>query len=275
MARMRRLCPAAAAVLAAALLLCGCARVDIAAGVDAQNSAYLSYHVTLQYSGLYLEQQQDVERAVQTLAAHYRTSLGFEVAEDYPGGRCTLEMKKAVACGSLPQAFDALAGLLTDEGTTPFMRVQADLFEVEHQTGYRLRAELDFSAVLGSAGEGQLPPELGTLLNKAVSGGAGSVTLSLPASQIERAGEKGTLSGGMATAVTAFGFDAPAAVELDARLDTGALLAGDAEAAAGTLRGLSYTAWAVAGCALAAAAVCLLLLARRRARRGGGAPPGE
>jgi len=168
----------------AVFVLTGCTKVDISIGIDESFTAYVSYRIEMDVGVVDTRYQSILENALHKLAWHYQEELGFSVLLELDSDPCVLTMTRRVTNSSFEQAFASLEGMLTNEAMTPFMMVDMAAQASERQNRYSVVAMADIAHILRLSNAEELPPALFEEFAEAVGAGSGSITLTLPASEV-------------------------------------------------------------------------------------------
>jgi len=165
-------------------LLSGCFKLDISAGVDTDFTAYLTYSIELDITDIDSRYQDIIKNALNRIGWHYQEDYGFIVSLNLEDDPCTLTMTRRVPNSSFEQAFKSLEELLIDENITVFMQVDMAFESVERQNRYLLNAITDIPQVLKLSNVEELSPALFQQFEEAIKTGTGTVTITLPSSEI-------------------------------------------------------------------------------------------
>ena len=273
---MKRIWPAALAALCA-VLLCGCMQLDVDAGVDGANNAYLSYHLALDTSGLDARQRGDVLDGLKQLAQYYEQTLGFAVTnESGADGRLfAYTFEKVVPNSSPQQAFDALEALLTDERQTVFLQVEMAQTQEENQQYYSLAATADMGKLAALSNIEAFPASMRDAYAAAVPACTGTVRLTLPASEVFASSGPAAVADGLAVLEAPLSFTQAERYELATlrNIVAGAYVPLSAEELAAGRRQKAWAAAAVCAAGLLAAAVGFVLYRRQKKMPEAQSPP--
>jgi len=166
------------------LFLAGCIKIDISAGIDENYTSFLSYNIEMELKDFDERYSERIKNALNRIGWHYQEELGFTVELDIENNPCRLIMTKRMVNSSFEQAYKSLENLLTNEDMTPFMKVDMAFNGSERQDRYIFYAATDISQIIQLSNAGELSPVLQEELEKAIETGKGSITLSLPGSEI-------------------------------------------------------------------------------------------
>jgi len=166
------------------LLLSGCLEVDIDTGIDTNFTAYLTYTITVDIRELDPVNQGILRNTLHRVGLHYQDDLGFNVQVHTDAAPYSLIMTRRVSNSNFEQAYQSLKAMLTDEEMTLFMMVDMAYGSFQRQNRYLFNAQVDISQIIRLSNAVELPPALYEHLENAMDTGTGSVTLTLPASEI-------------------------------------------------------------------------------------------
>lgn len=205
------------------LMFTGCAQINIDTGVDKDYNAYLTYTIDADLTSLDSEQAQSTMNTLDDVMEHYKKELEFEVLKsksDLLQGICSYELVKKVPNNSYEEAFNTLQNMLTDEAITPFMQVAMTSKLAEYQQLYSFKGELDFATIYKTTNIESFPQYLQDDIGQKFEGCAGTITLSLPGSEVETAsGGETIINNEQITLSGPFEFEQKATVELSTRLN--------------------------------------------------------
>jgi len=171
-------------IVSLTFLLSGCFKLDIDIGVDEYNTAFLSYSVEMDLEEFDMRYKERLTNALNRIGWYYQEELGFVVELDIENNPSRLVMTKRVENGSFEQAYKSLENMLKNEDMTPFMQVDMAFNSGERQNRYIFNAITDISQVMRLSNAEELSPALQEELEKAIETGEGSITLTLPASEV-------------------------------------------------------------------------------------------
>jgi len=166
------------------LFLTGCIKIDISTGIDENYTAFLTYDIEMDLSNFDERYSDRLKNALNRIGWHYQEELGFTVELDIENNPNKLTMTKRVVNSNFEQAYKSLESLLTNEDMTPFMQVDMAFESSERQNRYIFSAEADISKIIQLTNDEELSPVLQEEFEKAIKTGEGSITLSLPVSEI-------------------------------------------------------------------------------------------
>jgi len=201
-------------IVSMTVLLSGCIKFDIDTGIDADFNAYLSYHIEMDVSELDLHYQSVLRNALNEIGWYYQEELGFIVELKTESDPYMLKMTKRVANDSIEQAYVSLEQILTNEDITAFTKVDMALYNSDRQSRYIFNAEADIPQVIRISNAEELPPALQLNLGDAMEAGEGSITLSLPASELISASHQVNVQNNQAVMVVPLSFAGQTAFEL-------------------------------------------------------------
>ena len=202
-----------------AFLLTGCTQIDISIGIDENYTAYVAYRVEMHVGELDARYQSILQNALHRIAWHYQEELGFGVEIDFVSDPSVLMMTRRVASSSFEQAFETLRGLLTDEAMTPFMMVDMAAEAAERQNRYSVVAMADVPHILRLSNAQELPPRLYDSFLEAAQSGGGTISLTLPASEVVKASHDVRLQHNQATLSVPLSFSEQTNLELTALIN--------------------------------------------------------
>jgi len=165
-------------------LLSGCFKFDINAGIDADFTAYLTYSIELDITEVDSRYQDIIKNALNRIGWHYQEDYGFIVSLNLEDDPCILTMTRRVTNNNFEQAFISLEELLIDEDITVFMQVDMAFESIERQNRYLITAVTDIPQIIKLSNVEELSPALLQQFDDAVKTGSGTVTITLPVSEI-------------------------------------------------------------------------------------------
>ena len=177
-------------VLFAVVLLGGCAKFDATAGIDEKHNAVLQYHVSLSMEELSQVQQKTIKDGINTLIRHYTEDQGFVLEPGAITGEGKIydfTLTKTVANTSYSQALASLEEMLTDEKQSVFMKVDVTGFHEGRQGLMMLEVELDLNKIIELSTINEFSTGLAEMFWEGVETGEGTLTLYLPAAEIQEA----------------------------------------------------------------------------------------
>ena len=166
------------------VVLTGCLEVNIDIGIDRNYNAFLSYKAELDVSGIDPQYHSVLSRALNSIGWHYQEQFGFTASLNTDTQLYTLNMSKRISNSSFKSAFNSLKTMLTNEDMTAFMKVDMSIESFPRQELYYINAMLDIPQILSLSNVEELPPELLSEFDSALETGAGSVTLTMPVSEV-------------------------------------------------------------------------------------------
>ena len=188
------------------VLLSGCIKINIDTGIDASLTAYLSYHIEMDVSELDPSYQNSLKNALNGLGWHYQEEKGFVVSLDTESDIYKLSMTRRINNNSIEEAFASLESLLTNEDITPFMAVDMAFQSSERQNRFKFGAETDISQIIRISNADELQPVLQEHLEEAMQTGEGTITLTLPASELKSASHQSNIQNDQAVLVVPLSF---------------------------------------------------------------------
>jgi len=201
------------------LLMSGCIEVDIEIGIDANFTSYLTYRISLDVRD-FDEQYHDLMRnSMNRLGWHYQEYFDFNVELHLDTDPCLLIMTRRINNTSFEQAYASLKDLLTDDNITPFMQVDMVYQSFERQNKYLINAETDIPQIISLSNADDLPPALLEHFDEAILSGQGSITLSLPASEIISSAQQTEIRNNQAVLTVPLSFTDTTAFELTAAVN--------------------------------------------------------
>jgi len=171
-------------VILMVILLSGCTKINISTGIDADFTAYLSYRIELDVTDVDLRYQNTLKRALNEIGWYYQEELNFSVELNIETNPYYVTMTRRLQNNSFEQAYQSLRFLLTNEDMTPFLMVDMASQTTERQNMYILNASTDIPHIMSLTNAEELSPALQEQLTKAIETGEGSITLTLPVSEL-------------------------------------------------------------------------------------------
>jgi hypothetical protein len=200
-------------------LLCGCVEFDVELGIDENNTAFLTYHVDIDVDSFDNRQQSFLLFALQQVAFHYHSELGFYVTTRYDENPYGFTATKRVENDSFEQAFRSLESMLTDEDMSIFMQVDMDFHSSQRQVGYVFGAVADIGHILRSSSIDELPPSVLLQLIESYESGSGAVSISLPADELVSFSPDASLLNGLVSMSVPLDFENETDFNLAAKLN--------------------------------------------------------
>jgi len=171
-------------LLSLIILLSACTKIDISTGIDADFTAYLSYRIEIDTTEVDLRYQNALKRALNQIGWYYQQELSFAVELNIETNPYYVVMTRRMQNNSFEQAYQSLEFLLTNEDITPFMMVDMAYQTTERQNRYILNASTDIPHIMSLTNSEELSPALQDQLEKAIETGEGSITLTMPSSEL-------------------------------------------------------------------------------------------
>jgi len=165
-------------------LLSGCIQFNISTGVDADFNAFLIYRIEMDVGEVDLRSQNVLKNSLNRIGWHYQEYFGFIVELDIESDNCLLVMTKKTANSNLEQAFKSLEELLTNEEITPFMYVDTAFNSTGRQSRFLITAATDISQIIRLSNVEELSPALFQQFEEAVKTGSGTISVTLPVSEL-------------------------------------------------------------------------------------------
>jgi len=170
-------------VLLFAVLLSGCTKIDISIGIDADFTAYLTYHIELDVDDVEVRYHNTLKRALNELGWYYQEELNFAVELNIDTNPYSVVMTRRMQNNTFEQAYQSLNLLLTNENITPFMTVDMAFQATDRQSNYIFNATTDIPHIMSLSNAEELSPVLQEQLDNALKTGEGTITLTLPAGE--------------------------------------------------------------------------------------------
>jgi len=257
------------AIIIVASVLSGCMRLDIRAGVDASNNAYLLYELKIDLTSVDPDLKTSLIDGVKELEDYYRDTLGFEVTSSDKGEAYYMKAIKTVQGSDYEDAFAKLKKMLTDEAITPFSELSMDFTAEEMQQLYHLSVVVDLAGIAASSNISELPPSMRESIEKSFRSSTGTLTLELPGSVVESASGKTAIDGFHITLTEELDFSGQTQVGLTTRLNTWqqTILAEPMEDIVSRFRTYAYVGFGVAGLGVALAVVAIVMIRSKRIQR--------
>jgi len=172
-------------ILCMVFFISGCIEIDIEAGIDAGFNAFLSYNIVMDVDHLDRSYQNTLRNTFHRIALHYQDEEDFVIEELLlEASPLVLRMFKRETNNSFEQAYRSLESLITNEDITPFTMVDMDFQNHERQSIYVLDAAVDISQIIRLSNAQELPSVLQDQMELGMTNGEGTVTISLPASEL-------------------------------------------------------------------------------------------
>jgi len=201
------------------VLLSGCIRVDVSLGIDEDNTAWLSYQITLDIDESALQYQNELKHALNQIGWHYQEALGFTVGLDIDAPPYVLTMTRQVPNSSFKQAFSSLEDMLTNEDITIFMQVDMATQGFTRQDRYILSALTDIPQIMRLSNAEDLTPYIKERLEEGLEAGKGNVTITLPASELISSSHTASMKNNQVAMSVPLEFTGQTAFELAAKIN--------------------------------------------------------
>jgi len=200
------------------LLLSGCIQIDIDTGIDADFTAFLSYHIVMDVS------ETDPHKSVFANAIHrigwyYQEELGFIVQVNTEDAPFELIMTRRVENNSFEQAFQSLEDMLTNEDISPFMMVDMAYEDFPREKTFFISAMADIPQIMRLSSAQDLTPDMQQELQDALETGSGAITVALPASELVSASLTADIQNNRAVMVVPLVFTEQVSFDMATRLN--------------------------------------------------------
>ena len=171
-------------MLSLIVLLSACTKIEISTGIDADFTAFLSYHIEIDVIDVDSRYHNALRRALNEIGWYYQEELDFVAELNIETAPYTLTMTRRLHNNNLEQAFRSLEFLLTNENITPFMMVDIAFQNSERQSRYILNASTDIPHIISLSNAEEMSPALQEQLDKAIETGEGTISLTIPVSEL-------------------------------------------------------------------------------------------
>ncbi|MCL2627997.1 MAG: hypothetical protein FWD44_04775 [Oscillospiraceae bacterium] len=171
-------------------LLTGCLQVNIDIGIDSNYSSFLTYRVEIDLSEIDPQYHSILVNSLNRIGWHYQEELNFTAGLNTNDDIHVLTMTKRTANSNFKQAFDSLERKLTNEDMTAFMEVDMSIQSFPRQELYYLYAMLDIPQILRLSSAEELPPDMLIELEGLMAERAGTLTLTMPVSEVLKSSQK-------------------------------------------------------------------------------------
>ena len=171
-------------ILSLIVLLSACTKIEISTGIDADFTAFLSYHIELDVSDVDSRYHNALKRALNEIGWYYQEELDFAAELNIETAPYTLTMTRRLQNSNLEQAFRSLEFLLTNESITPFMMVDMAFQNADRQSRYIINASTDIPHIMSLSNAEEMSPALQEQLDKAIETGEGTISLTMPVSEL-------------------------------------------------------------------------------------------
>ena len=257
------------AIIIIASALSGCMRLDIRAGVDASNSAYLLYELEIDLTSVDPDLKTSLIDGVKELEDYYRDTLGFKVKSSEKDEVYYMRAIKTVQGSDYEDAFAELKKMLTDEAITPFSELGMDFTAEEMQQLYHLSVTLDLAGIAAGSNINELPPSMRESIEKSFRSSTGTLTLELPGSVVESASGKTAIDGYHITLTEELDFSGQTQAELTTRLNTWqqTVFAEPMDDVVSRFRTYAYIGFGAAGLGAVLAVVSIVMMRNKKKQR--------
>jgi hypothetical protein len=201
-------------ILLSLFLLSGCISIEIEAGIDEHFSSFLIYHIEFDVRDLDERYHNSIRRALNEVGWSYQEEHQFVVSFSTDSVPYVLTMTRRIENNSFEQAYASLEALLTDESITPFMTVDMAFEHSERQSRYIFEAMTDIPQVMRLSNAEELSPELQQQLEEAIATGEGSITITLPASELASSSHPADMQNNHAVMTTPLSYTNQTSLEL-------------------------------------------------------------
>jgi len=182
MRKLRKyICPP---LLSLIVFLSACTKIEITTGIDADFTAFLSYHIELDVSDVESRYHNTLRRALNEIGWYYQQELNFSVELNIETNPYHVTMTRRLQHNNFEQAYQSLRFLLTTEDITPFMMVDMAFQTSERQNSYIISASTDIPHIMSLTNAEELSPALQEQLEKAIETSEGAITLIMPISEL-------------------------------------------------------------------------------------------
>jgi len=196
------------------LLLSGCISIEIETGIDEHFTSFLTYNIELDVRELDERYQNSLRRALNEIGWNYQEEHNFAVSFNTDSAPYVLTMTRRIENNSFEQAYESLRALLTNENITPFMTVDTAFERCERQSRYIFEAMTDIPQIMRLSNAEELSPELLQQLEDAIATGEGSITITLPASELESSSHPANIRNNHAVMTAPLSYTSQTRVEL-------------------------------------------------------------
>ena len=201
-------------ILLSPILLSGCISIEIEAGIDEHFSSFLTYHIELDVRELDERYHNTIGRALNEIGWSYQEEHQFVVSFSTDSSPYVLTMTRRIENNSFEQAYNSLEALLTDENITPFMTVDMAFERSERQSRYIFEAMTDIPQIMRLSNMEELTQGLQQQLEEAVATGEGSVTVTLPVSELASSSHQTSIQNNHVVMTAPLGFTSRTIMEL-------------------------------------------------------------
>jgi len=257
------------AIIFIAGVLSGCMRLDIRAGIDANNNAYLLYELEIDLTSVEPDMITPLIDGIKELEEHYRHTFGFEVTSSRTSETYYMKAVLTVEGGDYEIAFAKLRKMLTDEKLTPFSEISMDYTTEEMQQLYHLGATVDLASIVAGSSIGELPPSMRESIEAAYASSTGTLTIELPGSVVESASGETASDGHHITLTESLGFSGQTQVELTTRLNIWqqTIFVEPMEEVVSRFRTYAYIGFGAAALGVALAVLAIVMMRSKKKQR--------
>ena len=256
-------------IIMIASFLSGCMRLDIRAGIDTNNNAYLVYELKIDLTSVDPDLRTSLIDGVKEMEDYYRDTLGFEVTSSKKGDAYYMKAILTVQGSDYEDAFAKLKKMLTDEASTPFSELSMDFTAEEMQQLYHLSVTVDMAGIAAGSNISELPPSMRESIEAAYLSSTGTLTIELPGSVVESASGETVIDGYHVTVSEPLDFSGQTQAELTTRLNTlqQTILAEPMEDVVSRYRTYAYIGFGAAGLGLVLAVVSIVMMRSKKKQR--------
>jgi len=195
-------------------LLTGCVEIDVDIGIDEHYTALLSYRIALDVSVVDIQYQDVLRTALHNIGWYYQENHGFAVELQFDSDPYVLIMSRRVENRSYEQAYRSLEDMLTNEEMTLFMEIDMAFQSHERQNRYMFGAITDIPQIMRLSNVEELAPALQQQYEDAAETGKGSITLTLPTSEVINSTHQTQVRNNQAVMTVPLSFNGKTAFEL-------------------------------------------------------------
>lgn len=255
-----------------ALMLAGCAEVNVLTGVDRECRAILEYNLSLSLAELPQEQQKAVQYGIKDFIDYFTTEKGFTLSEDsvLSGENIQLTLEYSEQGTDYADAFRRLEKILKDEDISLFMQLDSDYMTTKTQDLYHLNGSIDLPKVIALSNIADFSPSFIKAYEDGAAQSTGSLTIFLPASDIKACSGKTSLGAREAVMTLPLSFYTSTQATLTTKLNR---VAGIAVATPSATLATLYRTALFAGLVLLAIAIAAFLFWHKHRSKNNPLPP--